>query len=131
MDGRRIKNYVIVNYFWLDNGVIKSANVKNPGEFSAAIIKFSNQSYLHVFEILSRLIFGLIFIYYAPSTSAVIINTVLGYLMLFTSILLVFLGVQKHRSFTLWSATKFCSIFRFSGVLSFVFGIYIVYSAIY
>ncbi len=105
--------------------------MRNPGEFSAAIIKFSNQSYFHVFEILSRLIFGLIFIYYAPSTSAVMINTVLGYLMLFTSILLVFLGAQKHRKFALWSATKFRSMFRFSGVFSFVFGIYIVYSAIY
>jgi len=105
--------------------------MRNPGEFSAAIIKFSNQSYFHVFEILSRLIFGLIFIYYAPSTSAVMINTVLGYLMLFTSILLVFIGAQKHRKFALWSATKFRSMFRFSGVFSFVFGIYIVYSVIY
>jgi uncharacterized membrane protein HdeD (DUF308 family) len=105
--------------------------MKKPGEFSAAIIKFSNQSYFHIFEILSRLIFGLIFIYYAPSTSAVMINTVLGYLMLFTSILLVFLGAQKHRKFALWSARKFRSMFRFSGIFSFVFGVYIVYSAVY
>ncbi len=122
---------VFIVIFGLIMVLLSLQMMKNSGEFSTAIIKFSNQSYFHVFEILSRLIFGLICIYYAPSTSAVMINTILGYLMLFTSILLAFLGAQKHRKFALWSATKFRSMFRFFGVFSFVFGIYIVYSAIY
>jgi hypothetical protein len=105
--------------------------IKNPQAFSGNIIKFSEQPYFHVFEILSRLIFGLIFIYYAPLTSAEVLNTALGYLMIFTSIFLLLLGGNKHRAFALWSAIRFCATFRFYGVFSFILGVYIIYSTIY
>ena len=104
--------------------------IKSPQIFSSGIAWFSQQAYFHVFEILSRLFFGLIFIYYASQTSAVMVNTVLGYLMLFTSMFLLIIGSNKHRTFACWSATTFCSTFRMAGVFSFGFGAYIVYSTI-
>ncbi|WP_220465403.1 hypothetical protein [Colwellia sp. BRX10-3] len=102
----------------------------NPQAFSDSIIKFSQQRYFHAFEIMSRLCFGGIFIYYSALTSAPTINAALGYLMIFAAIFLLVIGAKKHRKFALWSAQKFSAMFRFCGVFSFIFGGYIVYTAI-
>lgn len=104
--------------------------IKNPIGFAQAIVTFSQKRYFHIFEILSRLFFAVVFIHYAASTSAEIMHSVLGLLMAFTSIFLVIIGEEKHRVFAVWSASKFSSMFRFSGLCSLFFGAFIIYSAI-
>ncbi|ARD44063.1 hypothetical protein A3Q33_06880 [Colwellia sp. PAMC 21821] len=95
--------------------VISLVMIKNPQTFATGIIKFSQQTYFHVVEILSRLFFGVVFVYYSPLTLAPSMNAALGYLMIFAAILLLVIGANKHRKFALWSAEKFSSRFRISG----------------
>jgi hypothetical protein len=101
----------------------------NPQAFSRGIVSFSKQSYFHAFEVLSRLFFGIAFVYYAPLSLAPTLNATLGYLMIFVVILILIIGADKHRKFALWSAKKFCPIFRFAGVFSAFFGSYIIFTA--
>jgi len=108
--------------------VISLMMIKNPQTFATGIIKFSQQTYFHVVEILSRLFFGVVFVYYSPLTLAPSMNAMLGYLMIFTAILLLVIGANKHRKFALWSADKFSTRFRISGFFSFIFGSYIIYT---
>ncbi|ASP47520.1 hypothetical protein [Cognaticolwellia beringensis] len=118
----------LLSFFGLLMMVISLVMIKNPQTFATGIIKFSQQTYFHVFEILSRLFFGVVFVYYSPLTLAPIMNATLGYLMLLVAILLLVIGADKHRTFALWSAEKFSTTFRVSGFFSFIFGSYIIYT---
>lgn len=120
---------ILIIIFGLLMMLLSLLMMKSPEAFSVGIIKFSQQYYFHLIEILSRLLFGLIFIYYAPLTNAATMNTILGYLMVFTGVFLILIGGNKHRAFALWSAIQFRSMFRFSGVFSFMLGAFIIYSA--
>lgn len=102
----------------------------NPRAFSQGIVNFSRQRYFHSFEVLSRLLSGVIFVIYAPLTSGHYANLVFGCLMLVSAIILLIIGTKKHREFALWSAKKFCPMFRISGVFSAFFGSYIIYTAL-
>ncbi len=103
--------------------------INSPPAFSRAIVHFSQQTYFHIFEILSRLLFGVSFIDYAPSTRAVLIHTLFGGLMVFSAIVLLIIGAEKHRAFAGWSVAKFCPIFPIAGLCSLLFGSYIIYTA--
>lgn len=103
--------------------------IKSPAAFSSSIITFSQQRYFHIVEIISRLFFGVMFVYYAPLTLAPNINALIGYLMIFAAILLLAIGAERHRLFAVWSAQKFNAIFRFCGVFAFILGGYIVFTA--
>lgn len=105
--------------------------IKSPNDFSKVIITFSEKPYFHVFEIMSRLLFAVIFIHYADATSAELTNTLLGFLMGFTAIFLVIIGEKKHRVFARWSAKKFNSVFQIAGCFSLMFGGYIIFTVAY
>ena len=121
---------ILMMFFALLMMLLSLQMMISPAVFSAGIIKFSQQRYFHHFEILSRLLFGVIFIYYAPLTRAMITHSVFGLLMVFAGIFLLIIGAEKHRAFAVWSANKFCSSFRFFGVFAFIFAGYIIYTCI-
>ncbi|WP_353518962.1 hypothetical protein [Thalassotalea sp. SU-HH00458] len=98
-----------------------------PDYWSDAIIKFSKKSNFHWFEVLSRFIFGCVFLYYHQSTQSPLLFNMLGYLLIAVSIGLLIVGENKHQRFAFWSANKFRKIFRPAGCLSFVFGLYLIY----
>lgn len=118
----------LLSFFGLLLMALSVLMIKNPQAFANGIIKFSQQAYFHVFEIVSRLFFGVAFVYYSSLTLAPNINAVLGYLMIFSAMLLLVVGAEKHRAFALWSAQKFRAMFRLSGFFSVVFGGYIIYT---
>ncbi|MDT0605265.1 hypothetical protein [Thalassotalea castellviae] len=101
-----------------------------PDYWSDAIIKFSKMTYFHWFEVLSRFIFGCVFLYYHQSTQSPLLFNFLGYLLIAVSIGLLIVGENNHQRFALWSAHKFRKIFRPAGFLSFAFGLYIFYISI-
>jgi protein-S-isoprenylcysteine O-methyltransferase Ste14 len=106
---------------------LSSLMIKSPDAWSKGIIQFSKKPYFHVFEILSRFIFGLIFLLHAEQTLFPILIQGLGYLFILVSLILIIIAPTRHRKFAIWSATRFKSTFRLSGFCSFLFGIFLIY----
>lgn len=104
--------------------------VIDPGGWSNGILKFSRMPYFHVFEIVSRLSFGIIFIAYAQQTLYPVVISAFGYLMVAVSVGLLVAGSSRHKQFANWSAKKFRRTFRPAGMVSTVFGAFIIYSAL-
>jgi len=104
--------------------------VANPEYWSRGIVKFSKVAYFHPLEIVSRLLFGAIFITFADQTLYPTLMSVIGYVLVAVGIGLSLTPPSKHRRFAAWSAQRFKSVFRPAGALSFVFGIFIIYAAL-
>jgi len=103
----------------------------NPDYWSRGIVKFSKVAYFHPFEILSRLIFGVVFITFAGQTLYPMLISVVGYILVIVGVGLLFTPPSKHRQFAVWSAQKFRPVFRPAGVVSFAFGIFIIYTSLW
>ena len=104
--------------------------VMNPNSWSNGIIRFSEKVYFHLFEIISRAGFGVIFIIYSDQTLYPYLILGMGYLLIAVGIGLLLMGSIRHRQFALWSVTKFRKTFRPSGVFSFIFGAFLIYAAL-
>ncbi len=105
--------------------------IANPGYWSDVIVSFSEKPYFHPFEVVSRIVFGGIFLAYADKTLYPALNTGIGYVLVLVGIGLLLTPSSKHRKFAVWSARKFRNVFRLAGVASFSFGLFIAYSAIH
>jgi len=101
----------------------------NPNYWSKSIIDFSNKHYFHWFEILSRFIVGILFVMTSDSSQSPNLAYGIGVLLLLVSFGLLALGPTRHKTFAVWSAAKFKSVFRISGIASFTFGVYLIYSS--
>ena len=104
--------------------------VVKPDSFSNGIILFSEKSYFHLFEILSRITAGVIFVAYAANT--VFPKTILfiGYGLILVGIGLTLTSPKLHRKFAVWSANSFRSKFRLIGIASVPLSIFLIYAAI-
>lgn len=104
--------------------------VAKPDSFSNGIILFSEKSYFHLFEILSRITAGVIFVSYAANT--VFPKTILfiGYGLILVGIGLTLTPPKLHRKFAVWSANSFRSNFRLIGIASVPLSIFLIYAAI-
>jgi hypothetical protein len=111
--------------------LLSAVMVVSPEYWAQAIVKFSELAYFHPFEIVSRLLFGAIFITFADQTLYPTMMSVMGYLLVAVGIGLSLTPPSKHRWFAVWSAQRFKSAFRPAGVLSFFFGLFIVYAALW
>ena len=110
--------------------LLSALMVVNPEYWSEGIVRFSQKFYFHLFEILSRLIFGVIFIVFSDQTFYPVVMLVIGYSLVAVGVGLLITPPSKHRQFAVWSAQKFKKMFRPAGVCSFVFGVFIVYAAL-
>ncbi len=104
--------------------------VVSPASWSEGIVRFSGKKYFHLFEILSRLGVGLIFIKFSAQTLYPQVNSFLGYMLLAVGVGLLIIRPARHRQFAVWSARRFLNVFRPAGVFSLLFGAFIVYSAL-
>jgi len=102
----------------------------NPNYWSDQIVNFSKKPYFHWFELISRIGAGLVFVLFNESTLYPQLILGIGYLLIAVGIGLLITGSVKHRGFAVWSAEKFKSTFRFAGVGSFIFGIFLIYISI-
>ncbi|MCF6225597.1 MAG: hypothetical protein L3J22_04750 [Xanthomonadales bacterium] len=110
---------------------LSTVMVVNPEYWSKGIVKFSEAAYFHLFEIVSRLLFGAIFITFADQTLYPTMMSIIGYMLVGVGVVLSLTPPSKHRLFAAWSAQRFSSIFRPAGVFSFIFGIFIIYAALW
>jgi uncharacterized protein YjeT (DUF2065 family) len=101
--------------------------IVNPSYWSVGIVDFSKKYYFHWFEVVSRIITGVVFVLFNKSTLYPQLILSLGYLLIAVGIGLFIMGSDKHRKFAVWSAHKFKSIFRLAGIGSLIFGIFLMY----
>jgi len=101
--------------------------IVNPRYWSDGIISFSKKSYFHLFEVISRLIAGFIFVLFSKATLYPNLVLFIGYLLIAVGVGLLITGSAKHRKFAVWSAHRFKSTFRPAGIGSFIFGIFLIY----
>jgi len=101
--------------------------IVNPSYWSNGIIVFSKKPYFHWFEIITRLIAGLVFVLFHESTMYPQLILGIGYVLIAVGFGLLITGSVKHRKFAVWSAHKFKSTFRPAGLGSFVFGCFLIY----
>jgi hypothetical protein len=101
--------------------------VVNPNYWADGIVNFSTKPYFHRFEVISRLITGLIFVLFNKSTLYPQLILGIGYLLIVVGFGLLMTGSVKHRKFAVWSAHKCKNIFRPAGIGSFIFGMFLIY----
>jgi hypothetical protein len=109
--------------------LLSAVMVIDPDRWSDGILKFSRMRYFHGFEIGSRLFFGAIFIVFSQQTLYPTVMGAFGFLMVAVGLGLLAVGASRHRQFAAWSAAKFNKVFRPAGIVSTIFGAFIVYGA--
>ena len=120
----------IVAFFGILMIILSGIMIVNPVYFADGIVKFSEKTWFHPFEIISRFVFGLGFVYFADETLFPKLIVAIGYLLILVSIGLLLAPPSKHREFARWSAQKFRNQFRFFGVGSLLFGLFLLYTAL-
>lgn len=120
----------VVAFFGFLMMVLSGLMIIKPAYWADGIVKFSEKSWFHPFEIISRFVFGLLFVLVANQTPYPTLIMAIGFLLIAVSIGLLFTPPSKHRQFALWSAQKFRNKFRPLGFVSLIFGAFLVYSAV-
>lgn len=121
--------YVII-FFGALTVALSLLMVINPKRWGDTIVRFSQMRGFHTFEVLSRMVIGVLFLAYANQTAHPKVMSAFGYLLLAVGIGLSFLPSSYHKRFALWSADKFRNIFRPASLASLAFGIFLIYSAL-
>lgn len=104
--------------------------VIKPDSFSAGIITFSEKPYFHLFEIVSRIIAGLIFVIYAAGTVFPTVISIIGFALILVGVGLALTPPRMHRKFAVWSANEFRDKFRLIGVVSVPLSLLLIYVAV-
>ena len=100
--------------------------VCRPMQFSRGIVQFSEKPWFHAFEIVSRGLFGVLFLLAADSTAYPNFVTVLGGILCFASVLLFSIGPARHQRFALMTA-KIGKTFRLLGLIAIAGGVGLIY----
>jgi len=100
--------------------------VAKPLQFSRGIARFSEKKYFHQFEIISRLVLGVVFLMFADKTSYPAVVSLLGGVLCFVSLFLIVIGPSRHRRFALLTS-GIGKNFRILGLLAIVCGAGLVY----
>ncbi len=110
--------------------LLSLAMVIKPESFSKGIISFSEKTYFHLFEIVSRIIAGLIFITYAADTAFPTVISVIGFALILVGVGLAITPPRMHKKFAVWSANEFRNKFRLIGIISIPLSLLLIYSAV-
>ena len=101
-----------------------------PNVFADGIVSFSEKTFFHPFEIISRLLVGVVFVWFADDTLAPTVIRLLGCGLLLVGIGLALTPPARHRQFARWSADKFRSQFRLIGLVSLPLALTLFYIAL-
>lgn len=110
--------------------VLSLTMVIKPDSFSTGIITFSEKPYFHVFEVVSRIIAGLIFVTYATDTVFPTVISVIGFALILVGVGLALTPPRVHRKFAVWSANEFRYRFRLIGIVSVPLSLWLIYVAV-
>jgi hypothetical protein len=103
--------------------------IAKPDSFSNGIITFSEKSYFHLFEIISRIAAGIIFVTYAENTIFPKTISFIGYGLILVGLGLALTPPKLHRKFAVWSANNFRDKFRLIGIASVPLSMFLIYAA--
>ncbi len=109
--------------------ILSIVMIVSPAAWSRGILSFSQKPYFHITEIASRLLLGALLIFFANATMHPLLFKIFGGVCLLAAIILIVMGSKRHCDFAVRSAT-FIKIFRPAGIVSFTFGVFMIYSAI-
>lgn len=109
---------------------ISLAMIARPEAWGRAILRFSRWRYMHVFEIVTRLGFGLLLVAFADAAKYPALFRVIGYVLLAVGLGLLFTPPSYHRRFAVWSVEHFGPYFRPAAVASLAFGVFLLYAAL-
>lgn len=100
--------------------------IAKPLAFAEGITAFSEKPWFHAFEIVSRLIVGVLLILFAEQTSYPLTVKVIGAALCFVSVFLLIIGSNKHRKFAALT-TKIGPYFRPLGFIALLGGMALIY----
>jgi hypothetical protein len=98
----------------------------DPLKFSAGIARFSEKPWFHVFEIISRVVLGVLFLVFAEKTAFPMAIKVLGGILCFVGLFLAVIGENRHKRFAQLTA-GIGKNFRFLGFFAILCGGVIIY----
>lgn len=110
--------------------ILSTIMVVKPESFANGIISFSEKTYFHLFEIISRIIAGIIFITYSSGTVFPLVFDIGGFVLILVGFGLALTPPRFHKKYAVWSANNFRNKFRLIGVFSIPLSLFIVYAAI-
>ncbi len=110
--------------------VLSLLMIVKPDAFSKGIIVFSEKSYFHLFEIISRLVAGVIFAGFSANTVFPQFFLFIGYGLILVGVGLALTPPDLHKKFAVWSANSFRNKFRLIGTASVPLSIFFIYAAI-
>ncbi len=100
--------------------------VGRPVAFSKGIVHFSEQPWFHTFEIVSRGLFGGLFLCAASSTAYPTFVAGLGGVLCFVSLFLILIGPTRHKRFALLTS-RIGKHFRALGLVALACGVGLIY----
>ena len=100
--------------------------VCKPLQFSRGITQFSEKQWFHTFEIMSRAIFGVLFLLGAGSTAYPAFVAFLGGVLCFVSVFLIIIGPVRHKRFALLTS-GIGKNFRAVGLIAIACGASLIY----
>jgi hypothetical protein len=103
--------------------------IVSPSAWGSGIRAFAQKSYFHLLEVSTRLLIGGALILFAGQTLHPALFAFAGYLLVAVGALLLLAGASRHRAFAVRSAS-FTAVFRPAGLVGFIAGAFIVYSAL-
>jgi hypothetical protein len=101
-----------------------------PNRFSDGIISFSEKSWFHLTEIISRLVFGLAFILVADQTDYALTITIIGIIIIAAGFILILIGEERHRRFAVFVSNYLRDKFRYIGIFALVLGLVVSFMGI-
>ncbi len=101
----------------------------SPSKFANGIVSFSRWRWFHAFEVISRLLIGIAFVWLAENYIYQALAEGFGYLLILVAVGLLLTGEARHRRFAERSADIGRRIFRPAGVVGCALGGLLAYSA--
>lgn len=89
---------------------------------------FASSAFTHFLEVSVRIIVGTAFVLYSPQMKFSVMLALFGWILILTSIVLLFVPWKLHRRFAEWSlpvATRSMLLF---GIVSYLGGLFILFS---
>ena len=103
--------------------------VLSPSRFAEGVVSFSQWQWFHAFEVASRFLIGIAFVWLAEAYICPAFARGFGYLLIIVAIGLLVAGEARHRRFAERSADFGRRIFRPAGVVGCMLGALLAYSA--
>lgn len=108
---------------------LSSIMLFNPKGFSRGLAAFTEKSWFHMFEIVTRIVLGAVLIVFGGSSSYPNFLFGLGCLFTFAGLILIAMGSKRHREFAAKSAS-IGWLFQPAGIAGILFGSFLIYAAV-